>query len=778
MLSEMLKTHDWRMFAAALGLSLALVPVSLMCLPPRPCGRTWRSLLRISAAGLLLGVAIWASFLLCLSGFFPFLPARVPLDAAGLAVALAIVGSIAALAVAALGDDGSRNTVLSGSILAASASCSLFVAMSGIARPMALGYALEDVLGAMVAGTLVLGFALRRVARAPTSLRGMMAAVLVAVALPVLDLGSMASILPFTDWEAASATPGALALRPLTVVFLSEFVAMLALTRAGSAVDRQSAARTARENSRLRQLTESTFEGLVVHRDGRIIDANSAFCTLLGQDLDAIKGRPVSDFAAGFTNAPGNQPVEFDLAVAGGGTIPVEMLSRTINLGDGDAQVAAVRDIRERRAAEHSARDRQRMLDLQRETKEARERQRIAEETSRAKSAFLAMMSHEIRTPMNAVLGLASALLDEGLTEEQRDVVTAIRDSGDSLLRILNDILDFSRLDAGRMTFEAASFSPATVTQETLSVHGPQAAAKGLRLDVESDDLPDLLVGDAGRIRQVLHNLVSNALKFTDVGSVTVEARCLSQTPDDAVIEWRVVDTGIGIEADKLGSLFDAFVQADNSITRRFGGSGLGLAISKQLAEQMGGEIGAASTPGKGSQFWFRLRLTRPKEEPVAQNDASAIAARLAALLAARPGPARLLLAEDNPTNQFVFTRMLKNTPVTVDIANDGRQAVERAAATTYDIIFMDMRMPEMDGLEAARSIRGGQGPCRSVPIVALTANAFAEDMAACKAAGMNDFVAKPVSKQRLNEALLQALGAPEHRPNQAFQPVDHSLIV
>jgi PAS domain S-box-containing protein len=756
---EFLSTHDASRFAAALVASLLLVQVSLYCLPRQPVQRDRAAVAGTAASGMLLGGAIWATFLLSLKSFFPFLTTSVPWTSAGLSVSLAIAGSTAAVSISVFGERCIRNVLLSGSILSASVSCSLFVAMSGVAYPMVLGYALEGVIAAMLGGTLVFGFGLRRARDAPRPVGMIFPAALVGAGLPLLDLASLMSILPFTEWETASATPGALALRPLTVVFLAQFVTILVLTRAGTAVDRQSAARTKRENERLRQLTESTFEGILVHRDGRVLDANSAFCAMVGVGLEAMKGRAVTDFAPGFPSESPPHPIETELAAADGASIPVEILSRGISFGDGDAEVAAVRDIRERRAAERSARDRQRVQDLQRETAEARERQRIAEEASRAKSAFLAMMSHEIRTPMNAVLGLASSLLDETLSQEQRQVVVAIHDSGDNLLRILNDILDFSRLDAERMTFEYAPFSPATLTEETLSVHGPAAAAKGLVLDVASDgDIPEMLVGDAGRIRQVLHNLVSNAVKFTDVGSITVRARCVERGADTAKIEWRVTDTGIGIPPEQLGSLFEAFVQADDSITRRFGGSGLGLTISKQLAEHMGGQIGARSARGEGSSFWFRLDLPVAAARSQPLPDPRLIEETLLAWVAALGRIPRLLLAEDNPTNQFVFTRMLKPTRIAVDIAHDGRHAVQLAGQTQYDVIFMDLRMPEMDGLEAARLIRRGDGPCRAVPIIALTANAFAEDMAACEAVGMNDFVAKPVSKQRLYGALLQAL--------------------
>ena len=311
---------------------------------------------------------------------------------------------------------------------------------------------------------------------------------------------SLAAILPFSDWESIATTPDALSLRPLTVVFGSEFVVVLLLARAGSEMDRRAAARVAQENARLRQLTEIAFEGILVHRNGRILDANRAFCVLVGLDLAAVRTHALADFAPAYRYRRDGPPLELELLTADGATVPIETLSRDIALSDGEAEVTAVRDIRERRAAEQSARDRQQVQDLRREAEELRERRRIAEEASRAKSAFLAMMSHEIRTPLNAVLGLAASLLDDALPSDHREVVMAIRDSGDALLRILNDVLDFSRLDAGRMSFETAPFSPGTLTQETLSVHGPHASAKAVAMRVDSDpDLPAVLLGDAGR---------------------------------------------------------------------------------------------------------------------------------------------------------------------------------------------------------------------------------------------------------------------------------------
>jgi signal transduction histidine kinase/CheY-like chemotaxis protein/HPt (histidine-containing phosphotransfer) domain-containing protein len=391
----------------------------------------------------------------------------------------------------------------------------------------------------------------------------------------------------------------------------------------------------------------------------------------------------------------------------------------------------------------------------------AHEHERVAEAASQAKSSFLAMMSHEIRTPMNAVLGLATTLLETRLDAEQRKSVEAISESGDNLLYLLNDILDFSKLEAGHLELEQLAFSPESLVDQAISIAGVRAEQQGIGLRMEvGPDLPPAVIGDPGRIRQIILNLATNAVKFTPKGEVVIGVRCVAHDDEKTTLEWWVRDTGIGMSEQQLSRLFSQYIQADTSIARRFGGSGLGLAISKRIVDQMAGAVTVTSKQDVGSMFSFRLTLPladaaalQVTAEPASTVDLSAILARLGR-------PLRVLIAEDNPTNQFVVRKMLSGFRLSLHMAANGQEAVESASTFSPDVVFMDMRMPEVDGLTATRRIRQMGGAFETLPICAVTANAFADDIRACREAGMNDFIAKPIRKAHLIDKLAQIADA------------------
>ena len=390
-------------------------------------------------------------------------------------------------------------------------------------------------------------------------------------------------------------------------------------------------------------------------------------------------------------------------------------------------------------------------LSLKLANEDARVARDAANAANAAKSIFLANMSHEIRTPLNAILGLAHLMQRDNLTDEQQEQLETIDASGRHLLAVINDVLDLAKIEAGHLQLDVTDFHLAAIFGNLQSMLGAAARAKGLSLSTDADDVPQWLRGDAVRLRQALLNLVSNAVKFTEQGSVTVRSSVLENDGDELLVRFEVRDTGVGIATDEAARLFEPFTQAESSASRRYGGTGLGLAITRRLAHMMGGEAGLESSLGSGSMFWFTARLQRGKgmvEQPaIAVPNADSILRR-------RYAGARLLLAEDNPVNRAVALQMLRRVGLTVDAAEDGLQAVGLAATADYDLILMDMQMPGMDGLMATRKIR--QIPGReTVPILAFTANAMGEDRRVCLEAGMNAFLAKPVVPMELFAALL-----------------------
>jgi signal transduction histidine kinase/CheY-like chemotaxis protein len=396
-------------------------------------------------------------------------------------------------------------------------------------------------------------------------------------------------------------------------------------------------------------------------------------------------------------------------------------------------------------------RDRVVQLRLAEAKKDAEARAKRAQEAASAKSDLLAVMSHEIRTPINGVLGFANLLLDTPLNSEQREFAQTVQRSSDALLTVINDVLDYSKIEAGRMSIEQIDMDLQSVCDGVRAILQSAALERGVSMRIDYDDrLPKYIKGDPARIRQVLLNLAGNAVKFTESGSVHIAVRQL----DAARLKVSVTDTGIGISSEQLATLFQRYTQADSSTARLYGGTGLGLAISKTLVELMGGGIGALSTPGAGSTFWFVLPLRAG-----APTEAASPAPPQAPSSPERP---RLLLVEDNFVNQRVALYLLAKLGYEVDVAQHGREAIDRLSRTRYRLVLMDCQMPEMDGFEATRLVRDPASRVldHDVPIIAMTANAFPEDRARSISCGMNDFLSKPVDPSMLAAMLTKWLGS------------------
>ena len=380
-----------------------------------------------------------------------------------------------------------------------------------------------------------------------------------------------------------------------------------------------------------------------------------------------------------------------------------------------------------------------------------------AEAANRAKSRFLANMSHEIRTPINGITGLIDMLLDTGLMPRQSEYAEAVLASADALITVINDVLDYSRIEAGELMFESLDLELHEVVEGTLEMLEGKAEAKGIELtSFIEPQVPNHLRGDAGRLRQVLMNLLDNAVKFTKQGEVSLRVSAENVTETEAVLRFRVRDTGIGISLEEQGRLFEPFVQGDDSVTRKYGGTGLGLVIARQLVERMGGHIGLESVPGEGSTFSFTVRFTRQKNVMAAKELKLGPVATVLSEQPARLG--RILVAEDNAINQLVALAQLRKLGFAADAVANGIAALEALDRIAYDAVLMDCQMPELDGYAATAEIRFREGGSKHTQIIAMTAHAMQGDREKCLAAGMDDYVTKPMRVEELRAALNRCL--------------------
>ena len=526
--------------------------------------------------------------------------------------------------------------------------------------------------------------------------------------------------------------------------------------------------------ARLRTIIEAEPECVkLVDSKGRLVEMNPAGLEMIeALSLDQVAGLPVLDLVAPEdrqtfcelhqTVISGQSAMrEFAIIGLNGKRRIMESHAVPVEMGGEIAHLAVTRDITARKQSERELDSYRNHLEalVEARTAELNAAKESAEAASRAKSTFLANMSHELRTPLNGITGMIRLAQFRMTDPKGKDQLDKAKFAADHLLSIINDILDISKIEADRLVLEKTDFRLQPIIENLVSLLGNKIQAKGL--GVHTDVAPSLaeqaFTGDPLRLGQVLINLAANAIKFTKQGSLTIRVIERESSAASALLRFEVIDTGIGLSVEDVARLFSPFVQADDSTTRKYGGTGLGLAISKRLIGLMGGKIGVESTPGQGSNFWFEITL--PKSARAASNEGAPLSESEASQILRQHRGKRILVVEDEAINQEVARDILEEVGLIVDIADNGEQAVKRAAQQTYAAILMDIQMPVMNGFSATRAILA-ESLNQQTPIIAMTANAFTEDRAECLEAGMKDYLAKPVRPERLYQTLLKWLSA------------------